>query len=96
MFLSQMIRKKVQQLTDGPADLENLAASATVRERHTSLGERSYLERLVQKHGDDLGKMARDRRLNPEQRTANELRRAITKAGGYGALCKSTAVEMTG
>lgn len=39
------------------------------------------MERLVRKYGDDLQKMARDRRLNPEQRTANELKRAISKAG---------------
>lgn len=81
----------LHQLTNESVDLENLAASARVRERHTSLGERSYLEHLVRKHGDDLLKMARDRRLNPEQRTANELRRAIAKAGGYGALCEDTA-----
>jgi len=77
-------------------DLENLATSAIVRERHTSLGERSYLERLVEKHGDDFGNMARDRRLNPAQRTANELRRAIVKAGGYRALCKGTVMEVAG
>jgi len=65
-------------------DLENLAASATVQQRYTSEGERLYLERLVRKYGDDLQKMARDRRLNPEQRTANELKRAIAKAGGVG------------
>jgi nucleolar protein 16 len=65
----------------GPIDLENLAASAIVQQRHTSDGERLYLEGLVRKYGDDLQKMARDRRLNPEQRTANELRRAIAKAG---------------
>lgn len=77
-------------LTNGSVDLENLAACATVRERHASMGERSYLERLIKKYGDDLHKMARDRRLNPEQRTANELRRAIAKAGGCGVLCKGT------
>ncbi|KAF8558446.1 hypothetical protein OG21DRAFT_1504183 [Imleria badia] len=76
-------------------DLEDLAASAVVRERHTSSGERLYLEHLVNKYGDDLQKMARDRRLNPGQRTANELKRAIAKAGGFGALCKSTIPQVT-
>ncbi|KAG8217339.1 ribosome biogenesis protein Nop16 [Butyriboletus roseoflavus] len=75
-------------------DLENLAASATVRERHASFGERLSLERLVSKYGDDLHRMARDRRLNPEQRTANELKRAIAKAGGFEVLCKGTDVEV--
>ncbi|KAN0075321.1 Ribosome biogenesis protein Nop16 [Tylopilus felleus] len=75
-------------------DLEKLAASASVRERHTSSGERLYLERLVSKYGDDLQKMACDRRLNPYQRTANELKRAIARAGGFGALWKSTVMTV--
>ncbi|KAG9318281.1 ribosome biogenesis protein Nop16 [Chiua virens] len=68
--------------------LEKLGASGRVRERHASLGERAYLERMVKKYGKDVEKMAHDRRVNPEQRTANELMRAITKAGGFGGLCK--------
>ncbi|KAG6379105.1 hypothetical protein JVT61DRAFT_11541 [Boletus reticuloceps] len=87
--------KMFQSLTYGPVDLENLAASAIIRERHTSSGERMYLERLVSKYGDDLHQMARDRRRNPGQRTANELKRAVARAGGFGALCKSTVTEET-
>ncbi|KAF8136112.1 ribosome biogenesis protein Nop16 [Boletus edulis] len=87
--------KIFQSLTYGPVDLENLAASANIHERHTSSGERMYLERLVSKYGDDLHQMARDRRLNPGQRTANELKRAVARAGGFGALCKSTVTEVT-
>lgn len=34
--------------------------------------------------------MARDRRLNADQRTAGELRRAIRKAGGFAAIQKDT------
>ncbi|KAG6917793.1 hypothetical protein DXG01_001065 [Tephrocybe rancida] len=49
--------------------------------RHTSLGETAYLERLVGKYGDDFEGMARDRRLNVDQRTAGALRRAVKKAG---------------
>jgi len=49
--------------------------------RHTSEGERRYLERLVAKHGNDVGAMARDRKLNPEQRTPGQLRRALALAG---------------
>ena len=54
--------------------------------RFTSGGESGYLRRLVQKHGQDFGAMARDRKLNPDQRTAGELRRAIEKAGGFAEL----------
>jgi nucleolar protein 16 len=67
-------------------DLEKLAASAHERQRHTSVGERLYLESLVNKYGDDFEKMARDRRFNPEQKTTGELKRAISKAGGPGNI----------
>lgn len=49
--------------------------------RHTSGGERRYLEDLVKKYGDDVERMARDRKLNPEQHTAGSLRRALRRAG---------------
>ncbi|PIL23883.1 hypothetical protein GSI_13634 [Ganoderma sinense ZZ0214-1] len=54
--------------------------------RFTSQGEQATLEVLVRKHGSDVEAMARDVRLNVDQRTAGELRRAIRKAGGVGAL----------
>ncbi|KAG6854927.1 hypothetical protein C0991_009750 [Blastosporella zonata] len=52
--------------------------------RHTSSGERAYLERLVSKYGEDVEGMARDRRLNVEQRTAGALRQGLRKAGLAG------------
>lgn len=48
--------------------------------RHPSQGEIKYLERLVDKYGEDVERMARDRKLNAEQRTAGQLRRALKKA----------------
>ncbi|KIJ17215.1 hypothetical protein PAXINDRAFT_73884 [Paxillus involutus ATCC 200175] len=72
-------------------DLENLAAATSERQRHSSVGERWYLERLAKKYGDDMHKMALDRRLNPEQKTIGELKRAITKAGGLGVLRGDTS-----
>jgi len=68
--------------TNPVAALEKLSASARAIPRHSSCGERSYIARLIQKYGDDYKSMARDRRLNPEQKTAGELRRAVGKAGG--------------
>ncbi|KIY66103.1 hypothetical protein CYLTODRAFT_423715 [Cylindrobasidium torrendii FP15055 ss-10] len=59
-----------------------LSASLTgVGPRHTSHGEKGYLVRLVDKYGKDIEKMARDRRLNPDQRTTGELRKALKRAG---------------
>jgi len=49
--------------------------------RHPSQGEIKYLERLVDKYGEDVERMARDRKLNAEQRTAGQLRRALKRAG---------------
>lgn len=40
-----------------------------------------YLQRLLEKHGKDVDAMARDRKLNTDQRTAGELRRALRRAG---------------
>jgi len=61
--------------------LESLAKSGSRTMRHTSSGEKTYLDRLVDEYGVDVEKMARDRRLNPEQKTVGELRRALKKAG---------------
>lgn len=67
-------------------ELEKLSASGRVVPRHSSCGERSYLARLIQKYGDNYEGMTRDRRLNPEQKTVGELKRAVTKAGGIESL----------
>ncbi|KAG1819568.1 ribosome biogenesis protein Nop16 [Suillus subaureus] len=67
--------------------LEKLSASGRALPRHSSCGERSYLARLIQKYGDNYERMARDRRLNPEQKTVGELRRAVGKAGGAESFC---------
>lgn len=53
--------------------------------RHASAGEVRYLERLVAKYGLDVEQMARDRKLNGEQRTVGALRRALQRAGMDGA-----------
>lgn len=67
--------------------LEGLAREGGKRApRHSSAGEVSTLRRLVEKYGEDVEKMARDRKLNPDQRTAGELSRAIKRAGGTAEL----------
>ena len=55
-------------------------------QRHTSKGERGTLAQLVGKYGEDVEAMARDRKVNVDQRTAGELGRAIRKAGGFAAV----------
>ncbi|KAF8905978.1 ribosome biogenesis protein Nop16 [Gymnopilus junonius] len=73
-------------------DLEQASASTTgsttlaiplsgIGSRHTSLGEMKYLQPLARKYGDNVHLMARDLKLNPEQRTVGQLRRALLKSG---------------
>ncbi|KAH9484157.1 Nucleolar protein 16 [Psilocybe cubensis] len=47
--------------------------------RHASSGELKYLQPLIAKYGDKVESMANDLKLNPEQRTAGQLRRALRK-----------------
>ncbi|KIP09099.1 hypothetical protein PHLGIDRAFT_126553 [Phlebiopsis gigantea 11061_1 CR5-6] len=68
-------------------DLEELAETrGGPVARHSSGGELGVLRQLVAKHAHDVDAMARDRRLNADQRTAGQLSRAIKKAGGVATL----------
>ncbi|OJJ97011.1 hypothetical protein ASPACDRAFT_124981 [Aspergillus aculeatus ATCC 16872] len=60
------------------ADLESRKVAAK-KPRHQSKREEEWILRLVEKHGDNYAAMARDRRLNPMQQTAGDLKRRITK-----------------
>ncbi|KIM49275.1 hypothetical protein M413DRAFT_438454 [Hebeloma cylindrosporum] len=72
--------------------LECISASATgsttlsvplsgIGSRHVSSGEVKYLRPLVKTYGNNIEGMAGDLKLNPEQRTVGQLRRALRKAG---------------
>lgn len=54
--------------------------------RRQSKFEAEWVERLVERWGDDVGRMARDRRLNPWQQSEGDLRRRIRRwrEGGGG------------
>lgn len=72
-------------------DLEELAGTrGGPVPRHSSSGELGVLRRLVAKYRDDVEAMARDRKLNVDQRTAGQLSRAIKKAGGVAELLKGS------
>jgi nucleolar protein 16 len=47
--------------------------------RKQSEREVEWLERLVSRYGEDYGRMARDRKLNPMQQTAADIKKRITK-----------------
>ncbi|RAL14300.1 nucleolar protein 16 [Aspergillus homomorphus CBS 101889] len=60
------------------ADQESRKVAAK-KPRHQSKREEEWILRLVEKHGDNYAAMARDRRLNPMQQTAGDLKRRIAK-----------------
>lgn len=47
--------------------------------RGQSQREQEWVERLVNKYGDDYAKMARDLKLNPMQQTAADIRKRVVK-----------------
>lgn len=66
--------------------LETEANRPTVKKKKTqSSREKEWLQRLVEKHGDDTKAMARDRKLNPMQQTEADISRRIKKWKGVSA-----------
>lgn len=62
-------------LSPSSTELEHLAASQRKVIRHTSEFEGDWLVSLVAKYGEDLDKMARDRKANVWQKTSGEIKR---------------------
>lgn len=56
-------------------ELEQLAKQQTKVIRHTSEFEGDWLMSLVAKYGDDVPRMARDRKANIWQKTPGEIKR---------------------
>jgi nucleolar protein 16 len=72
----------VEPKTEFAATLEKLAtdyaeaARAEKKPRHASAAETDWLRSLVEKYGDDVARMARDRKLNVWQKTEGEIFKA--------------------
>ena len=58
---------------------EQAARPAEKKERTLSDREREWVGRLVAKHGENFGNMARDMKLNPMQQTPGDLKRRVGK-----------------
>ncbi|KAG0254591.1 Nucleolar protein 16 [Mortierella polycephala] len=67
----------VKAKTDVVRALEARAANALKVERYQSEGELVWAATLVEKYGDDYEKMFWDRKLNPNQQTAAQLKKRI-------------------
>ncbi|KAF4556030.1 Ribosome biogenesis protein Nop16-like protein [Elsinoe fawcettii] len=73
-------RQKQDGTTEVVRRLEEEAARPVVkRERRQSEREKEWVMRLVEKYGDDYGKMARDGRLNPMQQSVGDIRKRVVK-----------------
>ncbi|KAI1319212.1 Nucleolar protein 16 [Mortierella claussenii] len=67
----------VKAKTDVVRALEAQAANVLKTERYQSEGEVVWAAKLVEKYGDDFEKMFWDKKLNPNQQTAAQLKKRI-------------------
>jgi len=84
---------RVKSENDVVAQLEAQAAAeeeelATKRPRQQSQREEEWIGKLVEKHGDNIRAMVRDRKLNPMQQTEGDINRRLRK-------WKASHVEVT-
>lgn len=74
--------KAVQPKTEIAQQLEEIANQKDDRpKKDVSEDQRRYCQQLVSKHGDNYEKMQWDKRLNPFQYSAGELKRQIKRCG---------------
>lgn len=60
------------------------------KDRTQSDREREWIERLVEKHADDYQRMMRDRKLNPMQQTAADIKKRVEKWKANGGEIYAT------
>ncbi|KAG8806937.1 Nucleolar protein 16 [Serendipita sp. 399] len=75
-------RSSKSEKSDLIKELETISRRVSKVPRTASGGERAWLREVVTRYGEDFEAAARDRKLNPWQRTAGEIRRSVAKAGG--------------
>lgn len=69
----------VEAKTDVVRALEEQAANAFHREKHQSEFETDWIQKLINKHGDDYKAMFWDKELNVYQQTAAQLKKKCQK-----------------
>ena len=62
---------------EAAAEAELAEVKRRKKPRKQSEREREWIKSIVEKYGDDVGAMSRDRRLNPNQQTEADIRRRI-------------------
>ncbi|KAK5048058.1 hypothetical protein LTR84_006248 [Exophiala bonariae] len=74
---TQMQNDIISQLEAQAAHEEEMLLNK--RPRHQSSREEEWITRLVEKHGDDVRAMVRDKKLNPMQQTEGDIARRLRK-----------------
>lgn len=74
---TQMQNDIITQLEAQAAHEEEMLSNK--RPRHQSSREGEWITRLVEKHGDDVRAMVRDKKLNPMQQTEGDIGRRLKK-----------------
>jgi nucleolar protein 16 len=69
----EQINPVIQQLEEAARN------GARKAPRTQSQREAEWLENLVAKYGEDYGRMARDRKLNPMQQTESDIKKRVKK-----------------
>ncbi|GES65769.1 nucleolar protein 16 [Aspergillus terreus] len=71
-------RSAIVQQLERQADKES-SQVAKKKPRHLSKREEEWIQALIQRHGDNISAMVRDRKLNPMQQSEGDLKRRIRK-----------------
>lgn len=66
--------------TDVVKELEQRATEAKITPREASNAEVIWLQKIVEKYGQDYTRAARDKKLNPMQQTAANIKKRVQKA----------------
>lgn len=77
-----MVPERRQNEAQNPviSELEEAARNGVRKApRKQSEREGEWLERLVNKYGEDYGKMTRDKKLNPMQQTEADIKKRVKK-----------------
>jgi len=89
--LAKPVEAKNQAIRDLEAQARSQKAIPAASLRFTSPAERTFLLAMYAKYGNDVPAMARDIKLNRDQRTTGQLRRMFAKAGGLENFAKMEA-----